>query len=346
MRKRVILRADSSTLIGFGHLYRMLALTELLVPHFEVLLITNCHSDFILKQFNKFNVIMHIVSQVETSDMDILGWKQPSETNLKEILNVVNVEDILVIDGYQFDLKFQKALNKVGCKQVYIDDLILDYPFADAIINHAPGLSSQMYKSNCNLYLGLEYAMVRDTFFSPQRNIDKDEQVFQAFVCFGGSSIVNEQVAKILKTIIESQKFSKVNFVCAENSLSFFKSEMELVECSNTGIKYFVNLNSDEVRQMMDSCTHAFVSASTILMESFFRGLHCFAGLYTENQEHFYNGFTSYPGVEGIGDIRDFKDMLLKSKLNDLSPAPKYFQRVARNPENLLNVFKDLSICN
>lgn len=343
MRKRVVLRADSSSLIGFGHIYRMLALTELLVPHFEVLLITNCRSDFILKQFNEFNIKTHIAFQVETSDMDIMGLTQASETNLKEILDIVNVNDILVIDGYHFDLEFQKAINKIGCKQVYIDDLILDYPYADAIINHAPGVSSQMYNGQYNLYLGLEYAMVRDTFFSPLHSIEDNEQGIQAFVCFGGSSIVNEQIAKILKTIIESRRFSKVNFVCTESSCAFFKSELEFTVCGYTDIEYFVNLNSNEVRDLMDSCTHAFVSASAILMECYFRGLHCFVGLHAENQRHFYNGFTTYPGVEGIGDIRDFKDVLLKIKLGGLSPATKYFQRVTRKPENLLNIFRNLS---
>ncbi|MEO5998765.1 MAG: hypothetical protein ABIN89_18490, partial [Chitinophagaceae bacterium] len=49
---------------------------------------------------------------------------------------------------------------------------------------------------------------------------------------------------------------------------------------------------------------HAFVSASTVLIESYSRGLKCFTGYYVNNQKFIYDGFVHEKMAIGLGDFR------------------------------------------
>ena len=49
IKKKVVLRADGNSKIGLGHVYRLLALAEMLKEDFECVLAMNDTDDFVLK---------------------------------------------------------------------------------------------------------------------------------------------------------------------------------------------------------------------------------------------------------------------------------------------------------
>ena len=73
----------------------------------------------------------------------------------------------VVLDGYDFDLDYQRALRAAGCRLMVIDDSVrLPFYEADILLNQNLGAERLEYKCNpdAGLLLGPEYALIRREF--------------------------------------------------------------------------------------------------------------------------------------------------------------------------------------
>jgi spore coat polysaccharide biosynthesis predicted glycosyltransferase SpsG len=182
---KIIIRVDGNEIIGLGHLTRCTALAEILRNVFKIV--------FVFKEAPEFNV-----SSIKKMGFDTV--KIELEENWH---NMINPGDIIVLDGYQFDVEDHIQLKNLGAKLVCIDDLH-DKPFdADLIINHAPGIKKTDYvaKEYTNFALGVEYSLLRSEFLSAAKNKRKiKDEIQNAFVWVGGADFksISEKVVKPL----------------------------------------------------------------------------------------------------------------------------------------------------
>lgn len=309
MKKRIIFRADGNQIIGFGHFYRLLALADILRDDFICLFAINypdenqrkqiatvCHS-IIELQIKYEYVIPDLLGIHNQMPFDLHGW--------------VTNEDIVVIDGYQFLDQYQIALNKEGCEQVFIDDFQREYPFANSIINHAPGLKKSGGNNKNHFYSGLDYAILRKPFFS--QFIIKEGMASQhIYVSLGGADF-SGRLVKVCKGLYNSGKFSKLHVVCPVNIDPVEKKLLEAME-QRKMIVLYKSINAEKIIEIMNDCVYAFVVASTVLVESYARGLYCYTGFLSENQHLLYNGFVNENLAMGVGDIR----LLTEKKISSL----------------------------
>ncbi len=291
------MRADGNDTIGYGHVYRLLALADILKEKFSCFLAINRPDEFIKTQIIRAGVPIIGIDKEKTSFIpDHINSKNQVAFDLKSL---VKPTDIVVVDGYQFGIEYQEGLEYAGCKQVYIDDMLASYPYADAVINHAPGIQTQSKLTHASLYLGLDYAILRKPFFEPIKQKAPGRRI--AFVSLGGSDYFGLTL-HICQLLLATDYFSRIHVLCTtrfeQRSLDKLKKAEE-----NFSVTLHFDLAADEVVAVMDACTHAFVSASTVLIESYFRGLVCFAGYYSKNQLLIYNGFVKGKLALGIGDF-------------------------------------------
>jgi UDP-2,4-diacetamido-2,4,6-trideoxy-beta-L-altropyranose hydrolase len=296
LKKRIIFRADGNMIIGFGHVYRLLALADMLKNDFHCVFACNRPGETVRKR---------IVDTCELLELDIdYNYVVPDLISLQtqmpfDLAGIVSENDTVVLDGYQFKHKYQEALHKCGCKQVVIDDLIENYPFADIIINHAPGISAGEYRSTAKLCLGLDYALLRKNFFSPfPSGINNNRNVY---VSMGGSDRLGI-TKKIVTALLLQKDLNMVHVLCSNGFEQTQLQELKLLERQGKLLLHF-NLDAGQIVDIMAECSTAFVSASTVLMEAYTRGLKCFTGYTAQNQHRFYNGFVSEGMVKGCGDL-------------------------------------------
>jgi spore coat polysaccharide biosynthesis predicted glycosyltransferase SpsG len=157
-KKQIILRADADSIIGHGHVYRLLALIENLGNEYYFHFCTYTQDAFLLQlianKANKTTLLNRIIESNNKVKFDLE--------------NVIKENDTVVLDGYGFSNEYHEKIRKTGSKLIIVDDLVSPDITADVIINHAPGVRKEDYY-NCRaseFYLGLNYALLRKEFYS------------------------------------------------------------------------------------------------------------------------------------------------------------------------------------
>lgn len=332
--QRILFRADGNRTIGFGHVYRTLALAGMLNSDFECVFAINRPDGFIKDQISKVCQVINLDTEYNYPIPD----KMTTQNQLPyDLQGVVREDDIVVVDGYHFGAEYQQGLKNTGCKQVWIDDLLRDYPFADAVINHAVGIGANQYHTNARLALGLDYAILRKPFFSPLKPKDYTNKV--AYISLGGSDYFGFTL-KICKGLLATNSFNQVHILCSAQFEEGLLSDLCQL-AKNHPITLHFNLSAEQIVEVMDVCTHAFVSASTVLIESYSRGLKCFAGYYTQNQHLIYNGFIKNQLASAIGDFNTVTEQDIKN-LVATDTEIKVLDKPLNSQQNFIKLFRSI----
>lgn len=333
--QRVVFRADGNHTIGFGHVYRTLALAGMLRNDFECVFVINRPYGFIKDQISEVCQVIELATEYNYPLPDKMNEGNQAPFDLQ---NVVIEKDIVVVDGYHFGPDYQHGLKNIGCKQVWLDDLLKDYPFADAIINHAPGIKSEDYTTNARLCLGLEYAILRSPFFLTLKPKDYTNKI--AYISLGGSDYFGFSL-KICQALIATSSFNHIHILCSAQFEETLLNNLRQLATTHPITLHF-NLSAQQIVEVMDASTHAFVSASTVLIESYSRGLKCFAGYYTQNQHLIYNGFVQNHLAGGLGDFNTVTEADIQSLLS-VEAEISVLNKPLNSVENFIHLFEDLA---
>ena len=292
--KNIILRADGNGQIGYGHLSRLKALSNILEEEYKVFFLTRHDSNIsLIEDKNKVFTIPK-----EISFINEVEWIYK---------NYSPEDNFIVADGYQFNSNYQKKIKKLGYKLMYIDDLIKFHMYADFVVNHAINLKESSYSGEkyVKYFLGSEYSLLRRSFinFSKSRK-EKVLKLETAFVCFGGTDSSKITMSAV-KSLLNFKNFKKIYVVVSKsfkniNEIKFLKE--------NNIIELFIDIQEKDISKIMSYSDFALVPSSTISYE--LASCRCIiaSGFTTENQINIYNGLLSKNIVFGLGDISSFKE--------------------------------------
>lgn len=304
MNKKIILRADGNATIGLGHVYRLLALADMLRDDAELTFAIAKPDDFMRRTIEQY--VDDIIELPGSYAYILPSLKQPGEEMPFDLAPYLTGNETVVTDGYWFGTEYQKAVKNIGAKLVCIDDLAENYFYADAVINHAPGIYKRQYRGEpyTKYYLGLDYALLRKEFFNP---IPQERNRRSLFISMGGADQY-EITGKVLDTVLQSDLFSEIHIMISSLFSPKLKEYLHAVsEINPQQVFLHKNLETSDLVFLIDTCTYAIVSASTILIECYSRGLICSAGYYTNNQMNIYNGFVNQNLAYGWGDFNNFE---------------------------------------
>ena len=337
-KTNVILRANGSSQIGFGHLYRLLALAEILKDNFYTLFVLFKTDDFIIEEIrNVCNEVVVLDGELPYKTSDEIKASDEITFDLDEILKGC---EIVVLDGYYFGESYKKKVKRKGCKLVCIDDLAENNFYADIIINHAPGVNPSIYKKQpyTKLFSGLDYSIIRTQFFKP---INFSERINNdVFVCLGGSDYFRI-TEKLVELIIDLPEFDNLHIMYSNSYSEEMMENLQSIAKSSGKLFFYKNLEASEIIKLQNICRYAFVSASTVLIEAFSRGLICFTGFYTNNQKLIYNGFIKENRAIGLGDFRKLNVNKFQEDLKTIGTV-NVLKENSRAFDNLIDIFKRL----
>ncbi len=186
--KNLLLRAEASSEIGTGHVMRCLALSHVWK--------TNYGSCYLLMSSCIPSLRKHIVA----SGVDLIYF--PFEVGtLEDVSYTIAVANELqakwlVIDGYQFNSKYQEAISNEDLKVLFCDDYVhCDYYYVDIILNQNFNASESQYlnrESYTQLLLGSDYFLLRKEFCAWKKKCKKiTKLVKNILVTFGGADPAN-----------------------------------------------------------------------------------------------------------------------------------------------------------
>lgn len=255
LKPKIKLHAEANKQIGLGHIFRMIALSNLLENNFEcAFIILDEHKDLIelLKQQNcKLQFISNNISDKGVNNLDEVATKN----------------DIVVLDGYHYNTDYQQHIkNKIRCKLVCVDD-IFSYPFvADVIINHAGGVTENNYKisSYSKLLLGPSYAILRKEFYAVETKCESPAKIKHVFLNFGGSDPDNN-TGKVVQELLNISDTIKISVVIG--AAYGHHTLLKTIVKQHSSIKVYKNISAEKIVHLMKEADTAICSASTISYE-------------------------------------------------------------------------------
>lgn len=274
VKRKVIFRADGGPTIGMGHFIRTLALAEMLKDDFNCVFATQSPSDY---QKNEISSICH-----ERIDLPA------DKSHFGVFVDQLRGDEIVVLDNYYFNTKYQQEIKGKGCFLVCIDDLHNQHFVADIVINQSLGAKAKDYsiEKYTKLFLGFDYALLRSAF--TKHYISETKKRYSLLVTMGGADPL-----RLTPTIIKK--------------LSFLKWDLPIaVVYSGDGIKNgdnivkFKDLSAEEMAGLMYESQIGLFPASTISIEACACRLPFVTGYFIENQELFYSSLINNNLAIGI----------------------------------------------
>jgi UDP-2,4-diacetamido-2,4,6-trideoxy-beta-L-altropyranose hydrolase len=199
MTMPLFIRADASAEIGTGHVMRMLALAETWQElGGRAMLASRCESQALRAQVAERGI-----------ELVPYGTDNDLTADLRKTLALLAQRSVscLVLDGYQFDPVYQKAVRAAGYRLVVVDDLA-HWPeyHADILLNQNINAGNLHYRcgSDTLRLLGTRYALLRNEFRSWHGGPKEIESVGRRIlVTLGGSDPgnVSRSVLEALSTL-------------------------------------------------------------------------------------------------------------------------------------------------
>jgi len=269
--KNILVRADSSSKIGIGHIMRDLVL---------------------VKQYSKANIIFacqdlegNINSKIVEAGYKIEILKSNSLKELDNLLKNLKI-DFLIIDHYEISYDFEKQLKILNpkLKMLSFDDTYEKH-YCDILLNHNIYADEKKYKNkvpeNCKLKCGIKYTLIRDEFISEKKRQSKiQNSKFKILIAFGGSDFDNLSL-KVLK-VLKEKKDIKIYVLTtkANKNIDILKDFIK----KYPNVKLIIDSNS--VAKLINKIDLAIVSPSTILHEIIFLNKRFIAIQTASNQKY------------------------------------------------------------
>lgn len=335
-KQLIVLRADCSPKIGYGHMFRIIAIAELLGDHYCYHVVTQSLPDFLKAELNRASLSYTIVDGSSKAPDE----RKHGEELTFDMAHILKGDEIVVTDGYCFGPNYQSEIKKRGCKLVCIDDLAEFYFVGDVVINHAPGIDPNVYKRspNTRVCLGIKYLIIKKKFFDFNK-VYRNSGEHRLIVSLGGSDI-HGITASIVKQVVMLDSSIHIDVVYTKSFSAAVVDELFNLQRANPErIELKCELSSDQIVQLFDASSHAILSASTIALECISRKLRPMIGYYTANQNFLYEGLTADGLAIGVGD---FRSKVLNTTQIDRYLRTRNFADIAVKSE-IPNVFRELA---
>lgn len=325
-RTHIVFRCDGNAQIGLGHVYRCLALAQIIKDHYLISFFSKTLPESLFTKIRSLGFSANLIDD-ETDFLDCLRGSE-----------------LIILDNYQLDSFYQVTIKNKGCKLICIDDLHDKEFYADLIINPAIGIDSSHYK--CQPYtkfaLGIEYALLRPPFLKAATNVRQIEKVETVFICFGGSDPMNLTI-RTLKLVLNSKKIRRV-FVVVGAAFKNLNEIDSLID--NPVVECFQNIDDDQMVSLMTTSDLAIVPASGILIEILACGVIPITCFYAKNQSDFHESITSFCDINTIGPVDTEFEIRLKEELDlnlmSLNHGRNIQKILAQSAERIREVIKSV----
>lgn len=247
MNLKIVFRVDSSVGIGSGHFVRCLSLAEEFSKYnVDILFITSINSGSCVDQVAKNGFKVELLPHNLCSDDCEIIYTDAYECS--RVINLVGGADLLIVDSYYIDKKWERILKLAVKNLLVIDDLenrehecqfILDQNLIDYDDQNYLGLLPKY----CKKYFGPRYALIRAQFHEIYHNVSKEiSNILQILIMFGGSDPTNE-TQKVLEAINQPTN-SKINITVIFGRDCPHKELILNSELNTTNVTFLVGVDN------------------------------------------------------------------------------------------------------
>lgn len=257
-----VIRVDSSSLIGSGHLMRCITLADKMKKkknadvHFVCRDLEGNLSQLVVSHGHQ----LHLLPSVEKNNnlegyaawLTVSQERDAAETIsiLKEIIPDGKSLSRLVVDSYAIDIEWEQQLRPYTEEIFVIDDLANRHHDCDVLLDQ--NLSENMSRKyngllpeNCQILIGPKYVLLRDEFIEARKQLKtRDGNINNVLVFYGGSDVTNETM-KALVALSELVDYNyKLNIDVIVGGSNPHKKEIESYCKNKKYMHYYCQVNN------------------------------------------------------------------------------------------------------
>ncbi|QJB40630.1 hypothetical protein HF324_23455 [Chitinophaga oryzae] len=193
-------------------------------------------------------------------------------------------KDIMVLDGYNFSSDYQCVVKTSGAKLVCIDDIHQYHFYADAVINHAGGITPADYSAapDTDFYLGPAYALLREPFLHAARNRALASRQNQLLISMGGADPNNDTLS-VLSKALKSETIDDF-YVVIGGAYKYLEELEAFIGGQNKSIYLRKNLTAIDMCNLMRQCGVAVCPPSSTAFEYLSVGGQLYLHMIADNQ--------------------------------------------------------------
>jgi UDP-2,4-diacetamido-2,4,6-trideoxy-beta-L-altropyranose hydrolase len=261
MSNKILIRADSSSQIGLGHIMRDLVLATR-YPEESIVFACQNLSGHIM---NKIPYPVHILTSNDS----------------KELIKLINAQKIemVIFDHYGIDEVFEKQVKEETDVIIMSLDDTYQKHHCDILLNHNISADQNRYSSlvppHCELQCGSNYTLIRDEF-KHEKNISR-EKIYDIFIAMGGSDTTNI-TPEILNILSDTLQLCVVT-----TSANAHLEELKTYIKEKTNIALHINAN--DIAKLLHQSRLAIITPSVMVHEVLFMDVPFIAIQTADNQE-------------------------------------------------------------
>ncbi len=260
----ILIRADSSSQIGLGHIMRDLVLAQQ-YPNDKII-------------FACQELVGNIIDKIPYN-VQILNSHNPEE--LIALVNTLKI-DMIIFDHYGIDVNFEKHIKQqTGANILCLDDTYEPH-HCDILLNHNISANKNRYNElvpvHCELRCGSAYTLIRNEFRT-EKNVSR-EKIYDLFIALGGADTTN-LTTKILNTLNPA-----LNICVITTTANAHLSELLAYTLEYDSIE--VHVNSHEIAKLLNQSRFAIITPSVMVHEVLFMNIPFVALKTADNQNDLF----------------------------------------------------------
>jgi UDP-2,4-diacetamido-2,4,6-trideoxy-beta-L-altropyranose hydrolase/UDP-4-amino-4,6-dideoxy-N-acetyl-beta-L-altrosamine N-acetyltransferase len=278
---KVIIRADSSSMMGTGHIMRDLVLAK----QFDDVL------------FAVLELEGNINHKITAAGFAFAVLADSSAETLAKLIKEQGAET-LVIDHYGIDYTYEKRIKELTGVKIFCLDDTYEKHFCDVLLNHNIYADGARYKGlvpdGCELRCGAEYTLLRDEFIEEKAKGRAPDR-YSVFIAMGGADTagLNIKILDVLRRFPHIR--AKVVTTSANAGLSALKAAI-----SSYNAELFVDCG--KIAEVMGGCGLAIITPSVTMGEALCLGMDIIAVKTADNQNEMFR----YAKANGITALEEF----------------------------------------
>ena len=209
---QIVIRVDSSSAIGSGHLMRTLALARVLgeMGRSVVFLCRSLEGD-LTRKVGEAGFAVRLVGGGDWTPATSYPWSEDA----RQTLGYVSPGDVLVVDHYWLGIDWERSVKPGVGRLVVIDDLGDRAHNCDLLIDpnyYPPGTApyAGLLPRECPRLVGPRYAMLRPEFREKRATLTRTYTAVRSLLVFFGGSDARDFTSRALEGLqtIEHRSFS------------------------------------------------------------------------------------------------------------------------------------------
>lgn len=337
----VYIRTDASSQIGSGHVMRCLTLANQLKSEgMQVTFICrNVEGNMIPFIYSQG---FHVLEIPNISTSDVWSWTKDnwSQDSLETIqLLDDKIVDLLIVDHYSLEKKWEVSLRPYTKKLMVIDDLANRVHDCDVLLDQNfykdyQDRYTDLVTKNCILCLGPNFLLLREEFFGIKLNSYSHKSQRRIFVFFGSVDATNETRKALIALQLLSKKYNfTIDVIVGSNNKN--KNSIKDLCKDIEGCHYYCQIQN--MAELMSKATFSLGAGGTITWERAFLNLPSIVISVANNQDEIAQTLHKENAIIFLGKSSDVSEEDIYLAIENILQNSALLNELKQNMNRIIN---------